>query len=95
MAFNPPNPGGFQGQITAAIVAIRNNFQAIVNLNEYITSEGGASFLETVIGLESNDAAAVIAALGNHATLAGIYQGATPGAAFNYLANGEPLWSGQ
>ncbi len=95
MAINPPNPGLFLASLTSIAVNIRNDFQTVINLNAYITSEGGAAFLENTIGMSATDAATAIATLGNLAALAAIYQGGAPGAALNYQANSEPLWGGQ
>jgi hypothetical protein len=99
MPVNTPNPGGYQGQISQAIVNVRNDMQTIINMNNYITSMGGVAFLTAAfpngIGMAEADASATIAAIGNHAALAAIYQGGIPGPALDYRANGEPLWGGQ
>ena len=95
MAVNPPNPGNFQQQISQAVVNLRNDFQTIANLNSYITAQGGATFLTSIIGLSSADASTVVATLGNLAALAATYEGGTPGAALDYRSNSEPLWGGQ
>lgn len=99
MAVNAPNPGLFLGQISTAVVNLRNNFATITNLNAYITAMGGATFLTAAapngIGLSVGDANTVVSTLGNLAALAAVYNGGQPGAALNYAANSEPLWSGQ
>jgi hypothetical protein len=99
MAVNSPNPGTFLVQMSAAVVALRNDFSTLVWMNAYITAMGGATFLEAAspngIGLNSADAGVVVSTLGNLAALAAIYNGGTPGAALNYSANSEPLWGGQ
>jgi hypothetical protein len=94
MTVNAPNPGAFQALMSSDFVAVRVAFQNIVTRNNYITANGGASFLETAIGLSAGDAAATVAAYGNHAALAAVYQGGAPGAALNYLANAEVLGGG-
>ena len=94
MTINSPNPGGFQGQMSQCLVSVRNDFQAVLNINGYITAQGGATFLENVIQLSVTDAGVAVAAFGNHAALAAIYQGGAPGGAFNYMDNGQPLWGG-
>lgn len=95
MTVAAPNSGSFQQQICIAVVALRNAFQTITNLNAYIVAQGGSSFLTGTIGLSSDDAAVVVSTLGNLSALGDIYTGGTPGAALNYLSNSEPLWGGQ
>ena len=95
MAVNAPNPGIFYGNITAAVVALRNDFQTILNINAYVTAMGGVTFLQAApFSLGTGDADALVACLGNLAELAAIYSGGTPGGALNYAANSEPFWSG-
>jgi hypothetical protein len=95
---NVPNSGTFQQSISNVAVSLRDTFANIVNLDNYITSVGGETFLTTAvpngIGLSTEDAATVISTLGNLAALAAIYSGGAPGAALNYEANSEPLWGG-
>lgn len=99
MAVNVPNQGIFVQQLTQAVISIRNDFQAIVNLNGYVTSMGGATFLTAAapngIGLGSSDASAIVATLGNLAALAAAYNGGSPAPQLNYSANSEPFWAGQ
>lgn len=99
MAVNAPNPGSFLGQISQAVVNIRNDFQTLVNLNNYITAMGGETFLTTAfpngIGLTAPDAAVVISALGNLNNVATGYNGGAPAPQLNYQANSQPLWGGQ
>ena len=95
MSVNVPNPGLFTQQIGVALTSLRNDFQTLVNLNDYITSMGGASFLTGQMGLTAPDAAALVAALGNHANLATQYKGGAQAPALDYRANGEPFWGGQ
>lgn len=99
MAANVPNPGVWMGSVSQTVTALRNNFQAILWANDYVTSMGGATFLEAAapngMGMASGDASAWVAALGNLAALAAVYQGGTPGAAFSYMTNSQPLWGGQ
>lgn len=94
MTINAPNPGNYQQNLSLIAVGLRNAFQAIIIQNDYLTAQGGATFLTTVIGLSTADAAVVVSTLGNLAALAAIYAGGTPGAALNYQANSEPLWGG-
>lgn len=89
MAVNVPNEGIFISSIGAAITSLRNSYQAVLNLNAYITAMGGATFLEAAppngYSLDSGDASAIVAALGN---LAGSNLGTA-------LTNSETLWGGQ
>lgn len=99
MAVNVPNPGSYLSQIGQNFVNVRDNLQALVTANNYVAAMGGTAFLEAAppngLGMSPADAPAFIAALGNHATFATIYQGGQPGAALNYLANAEPFTGGQ
>jgi hypothetical protein len=96
MAINPPNPGTFQQSLSQAAVNLRNDFQAIVFLNNYINACGGATFLETTIGLSTADAGVVVSTMANLATLANVYMGtATQQTTFSYMGNSELLWGGQ
>lgn len=94
MAVNVPNPGLFTQQVGTALTALRDDFAKLVNLNDYVTAMGGAAFLTGQMGLTAPDAAALVAALGNHATLATHYTGGAQAPALNYRANGEPFWGG-
>jgi hypothetical protein len=98
MTVNTPNSGNFQQQISTAVVALRTAFDDLNNLNNYITSVGGTTFLEDAspagIGLSAADANTVISTLGNLASLATQYNGGAQAPALNYRANSEPLWGG-
>jgi hypothetical protein len=98
MAVNAPNPGLFLNQITQAVVSLRNDFNTLVWLNSYITSMGGATFLEAAspngIAMDSADAEIVVSTLGNLAALAAVYNGGQAGSTLNYQSNSEPLWGG-
>lgn len=91
---NPPNPGSFQNQMSQAVVNLRNDFQVIANLNDYITAAGGATFLQSVIGLTSSDAAVAVSTLANLAALNGVYNGGAPVAQLNFKENSNLLWGG-
>lgn len=99
MAANVPNPGVYLAQIGAELTALREAFDNLVNSNGYITAMGGSAFLTAAapngLGLSSADAAALIAALGNHASLAAHYNGGSQAPAMNYRGNGQPFWGGQ
>lgn len=90
MAVNVPNPGSYFADIAARITAIRDAFQGshgIVNANAYLTAMGGATFLEAApFSLSTNDANAVVAALGNLANQPALVTA---------LQNSETIWGGQ
>jgi hypothetical protein len=73
---------------------LRTLFQGIQNFEAWLSAYGGATAL-TALGFTSGDAATIVSTIGNLNTLAGIYAGAAPGAAFNYEANSNALWGGQ
>jgi hypothetical protein len=95
MTVNAPNPGSFQAQLTAAVVGLRNNFQEIQNLEDYITSQGGATFLQNIIGLSPADAAVVTSTFANLAALNVAYNGGSGLPVLNYKENSNLLWGGQ
>jgi hypothetical protein len=79
--------GGFATQL-------RIIFQGIQNFEAWLSAQGGATAL-TALGFTSTDAAVIVSTIGNLNTLASIYAGGAPGAAFNYEANSNALWGGQ
>jgi len=99
MAVNVPNPGVYLTQLGAELTALRDAFDKLVNSNAYIASMGGSAFLQAAVpgglGMSSGDASALIATLGNHASLATQYNGGAQAAALNYRSNGQPFWGGQ
>jgi hypothetical protein len=90
----PESTNQINGMITAMALVLRNGFQNVTNFNGWLSAVGGATFLEG-IGFSSADAATVVSTIGNLANLAAIYQGGTPGSAFNYEGNCEILFAGQ
>src|ERR1700691_1211772 len=82
------------GQIA---LSVRNDMQAVLWFNEYISAIGGATGLQaTPFGMASGDAAAMVAGFGNLAVVATAYQGnGVLAATFNYMANSELMWGGQ
>jgi hypothetical protein len=90
----PGSTGQINAQVTAMCLALRNDFQNVLNFSGWLAAIGGAAFLES-IGFTAADAAVVVSTVGNLAALAAVYQGGAPGAALNYSANGEILWGGQ
>lgn len=99
MAINAPNVTDFLNSLTRTIVNIRDDFDRLVNLNNYITAAGGANFLTAAapngMGMSAADAATVVSTLGNLAALAGHYNGGAQAPALNYRGNSQALWSGQ
>lgn len=95
MIGNQASQGGLNAALGAVMLSVRNDFATIKNLNDYITAQGGNTFL-TGLGFLATDASAFTAALGNHDQLRQIYQGLINlPAAFNYQANGDVTWGGQ
>jgi hypothetical protein len=82
-------------QIGGITLGLRGDFQAVLNFNNWLTSVGGATYLEG-LGMSTADAQTVVSTYGNLAVLAGIWLGqGTQQNAFNYYANTEALWGGQ
>lgn len=92
---SPPNPAAFQQRMSKLTVTLRDTFSDVQNLNDYITAAGGATFLESVIGMSPDDAAVAVSTFANLAALAGVYDGGSPVAQLNFRANSNLLWAGQ
>ena len=89
-----PNLGNINQQLGQLAINLRNDFQSVVNFNNWLTANGGASFLQE-LGMTEVDANTVVSTYGNLAVLAGIWLGVgTQQAEFNYYANTEALWGG-
>jgi hypothetical protein len=99
MAVNVPGASDLEAQIGRELVALRDDFQKLVNRNAYINQMGGTNFLTAAppngLGMQPGDAAALVAALGNHANLATQYTGGAQAPAMDYKSNGSPFWGGQ
>jgi hypothetical protein len=91
-----PNIGQINQVAGALAVQFRNDNQAILNFNEWLTASGGATFLEG-LGMDSSDASTMVSTFGNLASLAEIYQGGPAGIGlpFNFMLNSNLLWGGQ
>lgn len=90
-----PNLAQINQQIGGLTLGLRDTFQAVLNFNNWLSANGGATFLEA-LGMDTQDAATVVSTYGNLAVLAGIWLGmGTQQAEFNYYANTEALWGGQ
>lgn len=92
-AGNQPTVAGVNSQAGALSVSLRTLFQQIQNFEAWLSAYGNAAALET-LGFTAADANTVVSTIGNLNTLAGIYAGGAPGAAFNYEANSNALWGG-
>jgi hypothetical protein len=91
---NPPSEAQVYATMNQLVLDIRNGFQNLMNYYNWLNSVGGATYLETVVSIDSGDAATVMATLGNHAALNTGYTGGTPAPQLNYQANGQPFWAG-
>ena len=94
MAANVPNSADFQAQVGRELVALRDAFAALVSRNDYVAQMGGATFLQTVLTMSAGDATAMVATLGNHASLSTHYNGGAQAPTLNYRLNGAPFWGG-
>ena len=99
MAANVPNPGLYLSGLGQLFTTTRDNFNKIVQANNYIEAMGGETFLTTAapngLGMESTDAAALIAALGNWTQLSAVANGAaTQTSELNFISNSSPFWGG-
>jgi hypothetical protein len=94
---NPPSGPQVYSDVSALILGVRDAFQNLINYYDWLVSLGGATYLESSPGpgIDSPDAATIMAALGNHAALNTGYIGGTPAPQLNYQANGQPFWQGQ
>jgi hypothetical protein len=88
-----PSTAQVNSQMAAMALALRNDFQSITNFSNWLNTVQVAGL--EAMGFSAQDAAIIISSAGNMASLAAIYQGGAPGAAFNYMANTYPLWGGQ
>jgi hypothetical protein len=89
-----PNLGLLNQQAGNLAVNLRNDFQNIINFNQWLNSYG-ASNLEA-LGMSTADTSTLISTFGNLANLAQIYIGAASApTTFNFQANSEALWGGQ
>lgn len=92
-AGNQPSVASVNSQAGGLAVQLRSLMQQIQNFQAWLAVEGSAGLV--AIGFTAGDAATIISTFGNLNTLAGIYAGAAPGAAFNYESNSNSLWGGQ
>jgi hypothetical protein len=95
-----PTVASINDSLTSLAVQWRNLAQATIWFNQQIGNLG-ATGLENLggagAGFSSADAAVILAASGNLADMAGIYQGQAAGISlpFNFKDNTVPLWAGQ
>jgi hypothetical protein len=96
---NVPNPGVYFASIAQFLTGIRDNFVNLQDQLLYINSMGGLTFLTTAfpngLGMNATDAAALIATLNQHNTLAVQYANGPVGAQQDYRGNGAQFWGGQ
>lgn len=93
-AGNQPTVAQVNATAGGFAIQLRILFQGIQNFESWLSAYGNAAALET-LGFTAADANTVVSTIGNLNTLAGIYAGNAPGAAFNYEANSNALWGGQ
>jgi hypothetical protein len=93
-AGNQPTVAGVNATAGGLATQLRTLMQQIQNFEAWLSAYGGATAL-TALGFTSTDAAVIVSTIGNLNTLASIYAGGAPGAAFNYEANSNALWGGQ
>jgi hypothetical protein len=74
-------------------INLRNDMQNATYQNDYLNAAGGAAFLQNTLNMDGNDALAFVAAIGNFALLAQIYQGAASLAEpLNFEQDSNLLW---
>ena len=89
-----PNLGSINQTAGQLAINLRNDFQAVLNFDNWLNANGGATFLEG-LGMTSEDAGTIVSTYGNLAVLAGLWLGqGTQQSEFNYYANTETLWGG-
>jgi hypothetical protein len=90
-----PTVNSVNNAVAAMAVSLRNDFATILNFSAWLNTVG-ASGLQA-IGFTGGDASTIVAAVGNLADLAGVYQGQAPqiGLPFNFEDNTSTLWGGQ
>jgi hypothetical protein len=93
-AGNQPTVANINAIAGGYATQLRILFQGIQNFEAWLAAYGNAAALQT-LGFTAADAATIVSTIENLNTLAGIYAGAAPGAAFNYEANSNALWGGQ
>lgn len=90
MAVNVPEPTSYLTNLGQVITTLRNAFsgnEGIVNANEYLSAMGGAAFLQAApFSLTAQDAAAVVAAVGNLANQPALVTA---------LNNSQTIWGGK
>ena len=76
---------------------VRNNMQAVLWFNQYLSAIGGVAGLEAApFTMSAADAGVMVSTFGNLAVVANAYVGnGLIAATFNYAANSQPFWGGQ
>lgn len=91
MAINVPNPGAFESMLGQHVTQFRDALQALINDAAYLTSMGGAAFLEAApFSMTAQDAQVVMNTIGtvtpSNPTVATLQA---------FIGTTEPLWGGQ
>jgi hypothetical protein len=99
---NPPNPGNWFNDISNAFVAIRDDYEDIMNLNDGLVQMAGeagvtpSAFLQAPpYNLSAPDANALVASLGNYVALSVGFNGGAAPPVLNYRLNAAPFWNGK
>jgi hypothetical protein len=92
-----PNLAQLNQQAGQIVLNVRNDMQAVMNFNAYITALGGVSGLEGApYSMASADASVMVSTFANLAVVATAYQGnGLVAATFNYMENSNLFWGGQ
>jgi hypothetical protein len=90
-----PTVSSINNQAGQYVLAIRDDFENIINHNSYLNELGQAGLV--ALGFSTNDAALLLAIFGNLSQIAAAYQGgnyAGPALPFNFESQTIPLWGG-
>lgn len=98
MTANVPNPASFLSVIGVYLTGVRDSFINLDKQREYISANGGLTFLTTAypdgLGMSTTDAQALIATLDQHHDLNVGYGGGPAAPVLNYRDNGAKFWGG-
>jgi hypothetical protein len=89
-----PTPASVNQSAGNMSVQLRELFAQVKDFNAWLNAIGGTTFLTATLGMPSPDANTIVSTFGNLDALRAIYEGGTPGAAFNYRTNSNSLWGG-
>lgn len=94
-AGNQPSQSSLNNLAGQYVLALRNDFENVINFNAYLNDIGAAGLV--ALGYSSNDAALMLAIFGNLASISDVYQGGAysgPNLPFDFEAQTIPLWGG-